>query len=68
MNQIASALRELWGLFVEDWTFTVAIVACLGIAVVAFPNLVAPVWRGPLLFGLLAIALIENCARVARRP
>ena len=68
MTMIANAIRELWGLFVEDASFTLAILACLVVAAFAFPiaNL-PPMWRGMGLFSLLAAALVENTRRSARR-
>ena len=68
MNAIVTAVRELWGLFVEDASFTVGIVVCLALAIYAFPRVIgAAVWRGPLLFAAVAIVLVENVYRSARR-
>jgi len=66
MNRLVSVLREVWGLFVEDWTFTFAILVCIGVAALVFPAFVIPVWRGPLLFLLLALVILENSLRSAR--
>ena len=67
MNALTAALRELWGLFVEDWTFTLAIVLCLVLAMFLAPALgLSPKWRGGALFVLLAVALLENVWRSAR--
>ncbi|MDQ6665115.1 MAG: hypothetical protein M3Z23_12055 [Acidobacteriota bacterium] len=67
MKAITTAIRELWGLFVEDASFTIGILACLALAIFVFPRLVAIAhWRGPLLFGALALMLIENVRRGAR--
>lgn len=67
-GKIATPFREIWGLFVEDASFTLGIVVCLALAVYVFPSIVAAsAWRGPLLFGLLALVLIENVLRSARR-
>ena len=66
MSVVATALRELWGLFVEDASLTLGILGCLLIAEVAFPALrLRDVWRGPVLFVLLAIVLWENVRRSA---
>jgi hypothetical protein len=66
VSAAATALRELWGLFVEDASLTLGILACLLIAAFAFPVLrVRDAWRGPLLFGLLTIVLWENVRRSA---
>jgi hypothetical protein len=68
MNALRSALGELWGLFVEDPRFTLAIALVLGIVVVVMPALhLARGIRGPLLFLLLAVALVENVLHSARR-
>ena len=68
VGMVATPVRELWGLFVEDASFTLGIVVCLALAIYVFPSIVAPsAWRGPLLFGLLALVLIENVMRSARR-
>jgi hypothetical protein len=67
MNAVATALRELWGLFVEDASLTLGILACLVIAALAFPALrLRDAWRGPVLFVLLVIVLLENVRRSAR--
>jgi hypothetical protein len=66
VSAAAAALRELWGLFVEDASLTLGILGCLLIAAFAFPALrLRDVWRGPMLFGLLAIVLWENVRRAA---
>ena len=66
MSAAATALRELWGLFVEDASLMLGILSCLLIAAFAFPVLrLRDVWRGPVLFGMLAIVLWENVRRGA---
>jgi hypothetical protein len=68
VNAIANALRELWGLFVEDASLTLGILVCVMIAASAFPRLgLRDAWRGPALFGLLVMVLLENLRRSARR-
>lgn len=68
LRALAGALREVWGLFVEDGSFTVAILVCVALALFALPRLPVPgSWRGVLLFVLLAAALLENVHRTARR-
>ncbi len=68
MNAIASALRELWGLFVEDGSFTIGILVCIALAIYVIPRVITSAdWRGPLLFAALAIVLVENVYRSARR-
>ena len=68
MNALGASLRELWGLFVEDPRFTLALVIALGIAIVVVPAVhLRPDARGPVLFALLAVALVENVLHAARR-
>ena len=64
MNAVATALRQLWGLFVEDASFTLGILGSLVVAAFAFPALgLRDAWRGPALFVLLALVLLENVRR-----
>jgi hypothetical protein len=66
VSAAATALRELWGLFVEDASLTLGILGSLLIAAFAFPALrLRDEWRGPLLFVLLAVVLWENVRRSA---
>ena len=68
MKAITAAIRELWGLFVEDASFTIGILVCIALAIFVFPRVVAGGHsRGPLLFGALALMLFENVRRSARR-
>jgi hypothetical protein len=68
MNAFLTAVREVWGLFVEDATFTLGIIVCLIAASYVLPHVPVPTsWRGPLFFLMLAIVLIENVVRSARR-
>jgi hypothetical protein len=68
VNAVATTLRKLWGLFVEDASLTLGILVCLVIAAFAFPALgLRDAWRGPVLFVLLAIVLLENVRRSARQ-
>ncbi len=67
MSAFVTAVRELWGLFVEDATFTLGMIVCLVIAIFVFPYTpIARSWRGPLLFAMLAVVLFENVIRSAR--
>ena len=67
MSAIGRTLSELWGLFVEDASFTIAIALCVLLAWLIFPVLaIRPQWRGAGMFVLLAIALVENVWRSAR--
>ena len=67
MTAIVSAVRELWGLFVEDPSFTLGMLVCLAIARFLFPAIRIPsASRGAALFALLALVLVENVWRSAR--
>jgi hypothetical protein len=68
VNAVVTALRDLWGLFVEDASLTVGILVCLAIVAFGFPALgLHDAWRGPALFVLLTLVLLENVRRSARR-
>lgn len=65
---VATALRELWGLFVEDGSFTIGIVVCIAIAIAILPRVAIPsAWRGVTLFVILGLVLLENVRRSARK-
>ena len=67
MNAIARSARELWGLFVEDASFTIGILASVVIAAIVFPRIGVPdAWRGPSLFLLMIFVLLENVIRSSR--
>jgi hypothetical protein len=64
----ATALRSLWGLFVEDASLTLAILVWLVLAAFALPALgLRDAWGGPFLFVVLALVLLENVYRSAQR-
>lgn len=67
MSTIVAAARELWGLFVEDASFTLGMLASLAIARFLFPAVRVPaVWKGVALFTMLALVLVENVLRSTR--
>jgi len=68
MRWIKSIARELYGLFVDDGSFAIAILVWLGLAVADVPRAAAGArWAGPALFAGLAVILIESVLRFARR-
>jgi hypothetical protein len=68
MRGLARALRELVGLFLEDSSLTAGILVCLALAMLgAHRGGIAPPWRGPLFVVGLAIVLLENVRRTARK-
>jgi TRAP-type C4-dicarboxylate transport system permease small subunit len=67
MKWILTAARELVGLFVDDGSLAVAVLAWVAVAALAFPAL--PIDRGWLavaLFAGIALILVENLLRAAR--
>ena len=68
MHWLRMIIRETVGLFVDDGSFAIVIVAWLGVAWVALPHLGAsPGWRCGILFGGLGLILFESSLRHARR-
>lgn len=67
MNILGTAAKELWGLFVEDGSYAVAIVVWLLLCAFVLPHLGATGWRAPLLLMGLLLILLENVARSARQ-
>ncbi len=67
MSWLRQAVRELWGLFVEDGSFALAILLWVAVTVFILPVLLPGNWRGFVAFFGLAAILIENVLRTARR-
>ncbi len=68
MNVIATALKEVYGLFVEDGSYAVGILVWLLVVGFVFPHVPAlGYWRAPLLFAGLLVLLVENVVRTARK-
>jgi len=64
MSWLKSTLGEIYGLFVDDGSFAVAVIAWLAIAWLVLPRLaVGPLAKGPILFAGLALILIESAWR-----
>ncbi len=65
LNAIAA---ELFGLFVDDGAFAIAILVWLGALWLVLPRLAIPAaWSGILLFAGLAVILVESAIRRSRR-
>ena len=61
-------MREVLGLFVDDGTFAVAILTCVGLAWLVLPRLPdVGHWGGALLFAGLGCVLVGSALRRARR-
>ena len=68
MRWLNSILREIFGLFVDDGSFAIAILIWLALAVLLLPRIAPPArWSGPALFAGLALILIESVLRYARQ-
>jgi hypothetical protein len=67
MNWLRAVVREILGLFVDDGSFAIAILAWLGLCWLALPRLPSAV-GGLLLFLGLALILLESVLRRARKP
>ena len=68
MRWIKTILSELLGLFVDDGSFAVSIIIWLALSLLLVPIVHADAaWAGIILFFGLAIVLIENVLRSARR-
>ncbi|MGH6959272.1 MAG: hypothetical protein ACREE7_02190 [Dongiaceae bacterium] len=67
MKWVFAAPRELIGLFVDDGSLALAILAWVAVAVLAFPVLpIESSWLAIALFAGLALILAENLLRAAR--
>ena len=67
MGVLAAAVKEVFGLFVEDGSYALAIGAWLLIAALVLPHVGAAAWRAPLLLVGLLLILCENVLRSARQ-
>jgi hypothetical protein len=66
MTWLSKVCRELWGLFIEDGRFAVAIIIWVAVSAFVLPKVLPVPWRGPaLLVGLLVI-LFENVRRTPK--
>jgi hypothetical protein len=68
MGWVKSVVREVFGLFVDDGSFAIAIVFWIALAVGLLPRF-APnaLWTGPALFAGLAATLIASVLRFVRQ-
>ena len=68
MSWLKTIWTEAYGLFVDDVSLALAILAWLALCVALFHfGLAPPAWRGPLLFAGLAVIFVENTLRRARK-
>ena len=68
MSWITTICREFFSLFVDDGAFALAILVWIAVAGLALARLgIPPGWIAPLLFVGMALILLENTMRRARR-
>ncbi len=68
MTWLKKILAELFGLFVDDGSFAIAILVWLGVLWLALPHFpIDNTWRAMILFAGLAIILVESVSRRARQ-
>jgi membrane protein implicated in regulation of membrane protease activity len=66
MKTLWIAVKEVYGLFVEDGSLAVTILVWFGVAALLLPHLpVNSVWRAPVLFLGIVVLLLENVWRAA---
>jgi hypothetical protein len=68
MRWLKTISSEIFGLFVDDGSFALAILVWLALVWLVLPRLAMPVaWGGIVLFAGLALILLESALRRARR-
>jgi hypothetical protein len=68
MNWLKTILREIFGLFVDDASFALAILLWLVVVRTLTPHMGIPArWSGIILFTGLALILAESTTRYAKR-
>jgi hypothetical protein len=68
MAALKTIAVEILGLFIDDGSFALSILAWLGLAWLVLPRLPGlGAWAGALLFAGLAALLVESAVRRARR-
>ena len=69
MRWLRTIAREVYGLFVDDGSFAIAIVVWLvALKVLVLYTNLASHWSGFLLFAGLAAILVQSALRASRRP
>ena len=68
MQWAKSVVAKVFGLFVDDGNFAVAVLIWVVLSALVLPHLGAPSWvKGPILFAGLATIFLESATRRARR-
>jgi hypothetical protein len=61
MNILITAMRELWGLFVDDGSLALALLVWCALAGLGLPQLMLPAeWNAPILFVGCIVILVAN--------
>ena len=66
MNFLASVVKEILGLFVDDGSLAIGVLASIGLLALAAGFVPAP-WLGAPFFAALCALLVENTLRSARK-
>ncbi len=66
MQWLKTVAREIYGLFVDDGSFALAILVWLAVAWLVLPKATAG-WQGALLTGGLVVLLVESVLRTSAR-
>ena len=66
MNFLASVVKEIFGLFVDDGSLALGVLALIG-ALALLAGFVPAPWLGALFFAALCALLLENTLRRARK-
>lgn len=68
MRWLKTIVAEIFGLFVDDGAFALAIIVWLGAVWLVLPRLNVPTaWGGAILFAGLALILVESATRRSRQ-
>jgi hypothetical protein len=67
MKGLRAVGRELWGLFIDDLSHAAAVLVWIAVLAFLAQTLKYAKWLGPILFVGLAVILVENVGRAARR-
>jgi hypothetical protein len=68
MRWLKAVIGEIFGLFVDDGRFSLAIIVWVGAVWWVVPRLnILPAWNGVILFAGLAVILAESALHRARR-
>jgi hypothetical protein len=68
MRALVTAVQEVYGLFVEDGSYAIAIICWLAVVGFLFPHIPGSAsWRGPVFFAGMGAIMIESVVRAAKK-